>query len=135
MEPVSLFISWNDLVDILEKETGVALSWLALNEMIANPPKFHTILLIKNKSNSSGEKFNINGKVINSEETVKLLGITLGYRLDFDPHISNICRKAATQLIVLKRLNSFIGFRERKTLVQSFIYSNFDYWPLVWYFS
>ena len=26
-----------DLVDILEKETGVALSWLELNEMITNP--------------------------------------------------------------------------------------------------
>jgi len=26
-----------DLVDTLEKETGVALSWLKQNEMIANP--------------------------------------------------------------------------------------------------
>ena len=81
----------HDLVDILEKETGVALSWLELNEMICNPEKFHAILLRKNKSNTSGEKFNLNGKIINSEETVKLLGATLDYKLDFDPHISNIC--------------------------------------------
>ena len=124
-----------DLVDILERETGVALSWLEQNEMIANPEKFHATLLRKNQTNTSGEEININGKIIKSEETVKLLGVSLGYKLDFDPHISNLCKKAATQLNVLKRLKSSIGFKEKKILVQSFIYSNFDYCPLVWYFS
>ena len=124
-----------DLVNALEQETGVALSWLENNEMIANPEKFHAILLRKNQTNTSGEPININGKMIKSEEIVKLLGITLDYRLDFDPHISNICKKAATQLNVLKRLKAFIGFREKQILVQSFVYSNFNYGRLVWYFS
>ena len=87
-------------MDILEKEIGVALSWLELNEMIANPEKFHAIFLRKNQSNTSGEIFKISGEIINSEETVKLLGVTLDYKLDFNPHISNICKKAATQLNV-----------------------------------
>ena len=127
--------SMPDLVNILEKETGVALSWLEQNEMIANPEKFHAILLRKNRTNTSGEQININGKKIKSEETVKLLGVTLDYKLDFDPHISNLCKKAAAQLNVLKRLKSFIGCKEKRILVQSFVYSNFDYCPLVWYFS
>ena len=110
---------------ILKSE--VALSWLENNEMIANPEKFHAILLRKNQTNTSGEPININGKMIKSEETVKLLGVTLDYRLDFDPHISNICKKAATQLNVFKRLKAFIGFREKQILVQSFVYSNFNY--------
>ena len=91
-----------DLVDTLEKETGVALSLLKQNEMIASPEKSHAILLRKNQTSTSGEKINIDGEIITSEETVKLLGITLDYRLDFDPHIYNICKKAATQLNVLK---------------------------------
>ena len=124
-----------DLVKTLEKETGVALSWLENNEMIANPEKFHAILLKKNQTNTSGEQININGKMIKSEETVKLLGVTLDNRLDFDPHISNLCKKAVTQLNVLKRLKNFIGFKKKKILVQSFVYSNFNYCPLVWYFS
>ena len=127
--------SMPDLINILEKETGVALNWLEQNEMIANPEKFHALLLRKNQTNTSGEQININGKIIKSEETAKLLGVTLDYRLDFDPHISNLCKKAATQLNVLKRLKTFIGFQEKKILVQSFVYSNFDYCPLVWYFS
>ena len=34
-------------LDILEKEARVALSWLKQNEVIANPEKFHAILLRK----------------------------------------------------------------------------------------
>ena len=40
-----------DLVKTLEKETGVALSWLENNDMIANPEKFHAILLKKMELN------------------------------------------------------------------------------------
>ena len=93
-----------DLVSTLERETGVALSWLKQNEMIANPEKFHATLLRKSRTNTSGEKINIDGEIINSEETEKLLGVTLDYRLDFDPHISNICKKAATQLNVFTKI-------------------------------
>ena len=115
-----------DLMDTLEKETGVALSWLKQNEMITNPEKFHAILLRKNQTSSRGEKINIDGEIINPEETIKLLGITLDYKLDFDPHISYIYKKAATQLNVLQRLKLFIGVKEKKALVQSFIFSNFE---------
>ena len=123
-----------NLVDTLEKETGVALSQLKQNEMIANPEKFHVILLRKNQTSTSGEKINIDGEIINSKETVKLLGVTLDNRLDFDPHISNICKKATTQINVLQGLKLFIGFKEKTVLVQSFISSNFEYCLLVLYF-
>ena len=66
---------------------------------------------------------------------VKLLGIKLDNELNFDPHITDLCKKAATQLSVRKRLKSFIGLEERKTLVESFIYSNINYSRLVWHFS
>ena len=72
---------------------------------------------------------------IKSEETVKLFGVTLDNELNFDTHISNLCKKAAAQLNVLKRLRSFIGFEQKKVLVQRFVDSNFNYCPLVWYFS
>ena len=47
--------------------------------MIANPEKFHAIILRKNKTNTSGEQMIVNGKQIQSEETVELLGVTLDY--------------------------------------------------------
>ena len=67
------------------------------------------------------------GHSIKSEETVKVLGVTLDYKLNFDPHLSNPCKKAAAQLNILKRLSFYIGFAENKVLVHSFVYSNFNY--------
>ena len=58
--------------------------------MIANPRKFHTLVLRKNQTNTSGEQININGKITKYVETVNLLGVTFDYRLYFDPHISNL---------------------------------------------
>ena len=123
------------MIGVLEKEAGVALNWLKQNQMIANPEKFHAILIRKDQTNTSRENLIINGELIKSEETVKLLGIYLDYKLNFEKHISEICRKAASQLNVLKRLKGFVAFDEKKILVQSLIYSNFDYCPLIWYFS
>ena len=54
--------SMPDIVDILERETGVALSWLEQNEMIASPEKFHAILLRKNQRNTSGEELTLTVK-------------------------------------------------------------------------
>ena len=45
-----------DLVKTLDKETGVSLSWLENNEMIANPEKFHAILPRKIKRILVGSK-------------------------------------------------------------------------------
>ena len=72
--------------------------------MIANPKKFHALFVKKDQTNTCGINLDFQGHSIKSEETVKLLGVTLDYKLNFDPHISNLCKKAAAQLNVLKRL-------------------------------
>ena len=85
----------SNLIEVLEEEAGVALTWLKHNQMIANPEKFHALLIRKDQTNTSEENFNIQGKMIKSEETVKLLGIQLDYKLNFEQHISELCRNAA----------------------------------------
>ena len=50
-------------------------------------------------------------------------------------HINNICKSAANQLNALIRLNCFLGIDEKKVLVNSFVLSNFNYCPLVWFIS
>ena len=53
--------------------------------------------------------------------------------LNFDMHISKLCNKSAGQLNALNRINRYLGFAEKKVLINSFIYGNFNYWPLVWH--
>ena len=103
--------------------------------MIANPDKLHAIIIKKDRSDTTSSNIRIKGQNIKTESTVKLLGVKLDYKLNFDPHISDLCKKAANQLNVLKRLKRFIGFETNKLLVQSFVYSNFNSCLLVWHFS
>ena len=56
----------------LEVEAGVALDWFKENHMIANPSKFHALLIEKDQTNTTGEKISIRGKTIESEDSVKL---------------------------------------------------------------
>ena len=54
--------------------------------------------------------------------------------LNFNFHISTICKSASSQLNALAQLKKFLSF-EQKVLVSSSILSNFDYCPLVWFIS
>jgi hypothetical protein len=52
----------------------------------------------------------IQNSTLSCEETVKLLGIEIDYQLNFDIHISSICRKASQQLNILKRLGRYLEY-------------------------
>ena len=54
--------------------------------------------------------------------------------LNFDLHISKICKKAARQINVLLRLSKFLSTETKVLIYKSFIRSNFNYCPLVWHF-
>ena len=75
----------------------------------------------------------INDVDIKPNNGVKLLGITLDNKLNFKKHISSICKSASCQLNALFRLKNFLEFKERKILIETFIYSSFNYCPLVWH--
>ena len=56
------------------------------------------------------------------------------YQLNFDQHISNLCRKAGQQLNVLRRLSLFLSRLNKLTFFHTFILSYFNYYPLAWHF-
>ena len=62
-----------------------------------------------------------------------ILGLEIDSKLNSDKHISKLCNKIAGQLNALSRLNRYLGFEEKKILINSFIYDNFNYCPLVWH--
>ena len=102
--------------------------------MVANPGKFKSFIITKNRQDTSGINFEFPGKMIKSCTKVELLGISIDMKLTFDHHVSEVCRKAAGQLNALKRLTSYLPLNARKVLVDAFIFS-YNHCPLVWYFS
>ena len=124
------------LINSLEIKTSKAIQWMENNDMIANPEKFKAIVLTKHDEQTVGSEFNFSGITNYSSAEVDLLGVKLDTKLSFESHISKMCKKAAGQLNALKRLQgSVISYNTRKALAESFILSNFNYCPLVWYFS
>ena len=67
--------------------------------------------------------------------SVKIIAVHIDDKLNFNHHINRLFKSAGNQLNTSTRLKSFLGLKERVVLFNSFIYSNFDYCPLVWIFS
>ena len=124
-----------DLINVLKEESEVAINWFSNNEMIVNPDKFKSIILTKNKSDDIPTGFSNGTDIVSIEKSVKLLGIHLDNRLNFNLHINTICKSASSQLNALVQLKKFLSYEQKKVLVNSFILSNLDYCPLVWFIS
>ena len=71
---------------------------------------------------------------IMSEEKFKLLGIYIDNRLNFDHHISQLCKKAGKKLHALIRVFKYMNISQRKLIANTFMMSQFSYCPLIWMF-
>jgi hypothetical protein len=56
-------------------------------------------------------------------DSVKLLGIEIDYQLNFDTHISTICRKASQQLNIIKRLGPYLNRLNKLTIFHTIVVS------------
>ena len=78
---------------------------------------------------------NIGSKVIDSQQSVKLLCIEINSRLNFDERIiSTLSQKVSSQLNALCRPKSFLKQDGKNVTANSFIFTNFSYCPLIWHF-
>ena len=102
------------LINILQSESKVITDWFKKNQMIVNPGKFQVIIIDTKKRDHTNENVVIDNKQIKNVPSVELLGIQLDNKLNFSPHISNICKSAANQLNAFIRLQKFLSFKERK---------------------
>ena len=121
------------LKEVLVDESAICIDWFRDNKMQANPDKFQAIMLGKSGFENC-KSLLLNGTEIKCEDSVKLLGVTIDFLLNFDLHVSNICKKAARQINVLLRLSKFLTTETKILIYKSFIKSSFNFCPLVWHF-
>ena len=87
-----------ELIDVLQSGPEIVIVWLKNNKMIVNPDKLEAILLEKRKSDHTNQRIVVNNQHLKVVSSVELLGIQIDDQLNFNLHISNICRSAANQL-------------------------------------
>ena len=119
----------------LKSDAENAVTWFNLNMMKTNPDKFQVLFLCPPRlTDPFQDNFQFSNISIKREHFVKLLGVVIDDKLNFDKHVKEICCKAARQLNALYRLRNLISADQRLLLYQCFIMSNFNYCPLVWHF-
>ena len=123
-----------ELIPLLQNSTSAAMDWFHANYMQANAVKFQAMILGSTANFDDDVQFQIDDVSIKPSKSVKLLGVEVDNKLNFNEHISNICRKSALQINALRRICKHINIKTRITLFNAFILSNFNYCSLVWHY-
>ena len=130
----SIYVCEKDIDIVVEKlnqDIATSLKWFEDNFMVANPTKFQVIFP---GSDNSQLGLVINNKFIASSNCVKLLGVSIDYKLTFATHIEEMCTKVSQKTKGLLRIRNYLNINQANLLCNSFILSYFNYCPLVWMF-
>ena len=111
---------------------------LSLAETIANtqqPNRFENMdenmkFTSKVIDNPKGD-IAVDREIIKASDKVKLLGVTIDNKLDFNEHVPKICEKVSTKLHTLARISNFMNPQKLRMLLKAFIESQISYCPLV----
>ena len=117
----------------LSNDISITITWFGDNGMQANPTKFQFQVYSSNDIGPISITIDEN-TTLQSEQAVKVLGVTIDSKLRFTEHVSNCCKKAARQLNALARISRHLNPLSKKIIYNSFVLSNFNYCPLVWHF-
>ena len=123
-----------ELIKLLESESEIAINWFNNNDMIVNPDKFQAIIINKHKKEEQVYSLNFNNTQIETSSEVTLLGIEIDNNLSFNSHVRNLTKRAAGQLNYICKNSKYLNKDAKKVLVETFILSNYNFCPLVWYF-
>jgi hypothetical protein len=106
-------------------------NWMQANFLKLNPTKTMVKLLkpVKHSLNTDIDSFHlkIGNAIIQSSTSVKVLGVTLGAKLNFQEFISNKIRVCNFHLRNLRNVKSCLPQDSRILLVNNLILSNLDY--------
>ena len=109
----------------LQESATLVTNWYDSNLFEGNLRKYQTMSIL-DKSVTCGDKM--------CTENLKLLGVTIDCGLNFDVHISNVCKKASQRIGVIMKLRNLIPTEPKLHLYKAAILLHLTYCLLVWHF-
>ena len=73
-------------------------------------------------------------QLLQNEKNVKLLGVWIDDKMTFEKHMKILLKKANQKLHALMRVSRYMTEEKLRTLMKTFIESQFNYCPLLWMF-
>ena len=126
--PFATNLQLNTLLKNLETDTSILVKWFKDNYFKLNPNKCHLLVT----KHSKDVTVTVDGETIMGSPTVKLLGINVDNKLNFNDHVSKLCCKVSQKIHALARISPYMSTEKLRCILRAFIQSQFGYCPLVW---
>ena len=110
------------------KEVSAALfNWFKNNHLKNNVNKSNVLV-----STNKPIGIKIGDYTIDNSKWGELFGVKRDLNLNFNDHISDLCKKASRKMSALARVTPLKGLNKRKLLMNAFFTSQSSYCPLIW---
>ena len=119
--------SLENLLHDLEYDTLSVIIWFENNFMKLNQDKYHFLI---GAHTHEHPWLKVGNSMIWESSKEKLLGITIDKNLNFNAHLSNLC-KVDQKVSALARVSTLLPFHGKRILLKTFIESQFSYCPLI----
>ena len=110
--------------------------WCQNNRLLANQNKTKTMLLTSKRRAAALDddnlKIYLEDALLENVSQQKILGLCINRFLTWDAQVSNICKKVAVNLNILRKIRHFIPFYVRKMFVSAYILPHIDYCCSIW---
>ena len=99
----------------LEQISDALFNWFKNSRLKNNVDKCHVLV-----STNKPVGIKVGDYTIDNCECEKVLGVKLDANLNFNDHISALCKEASTKISVLARVTPFMGLSKRNLLMNVF---------------
>ena len=96
-----------DPTKVLQEALDTELKGTVKDKMIINEKKCHVFTINFSKNNTAPLNLKLNDKLIESVDTIKLLGVYLTNDLKWSVNTTNICKKVNQRLYLVRKLKHF----------------------------
>ena len=124
---IDLFGTVEGVIKSLEEVSKKLFKWFDDNLMKSNADKCHLLV-----STNETVKIQVGNYNIANSKCEKLLGINFDHNLNFDKHLSELCKKASRKINALSRITPYMNVSKKRILMNAFFKSQFSYCPLIW---
>ena len=115
------------VIKSLEEVSKKLFKWFDDNLTKSNAHKCHLLV-----STSETVKIQVGNYNIANSKCEKLLGINFDHNLNFDKHLSELCKKASRKINALSRITPYMNVSKKRILMNAFFKSQFSYCPVIW---
>ena len=112
----------DNVINDLQLSAKKLFRWFSDNQMKGNIDTCHLIMSTNNTT-----ELKVRDSLVKTSTCEKLLSVKIDYKLTFDNHVSNLCKKANNKLRALVRATSYMTIEKRKLLMNSIFNAQLNY--------